>query len=214
MVIPGIMVTLMVLYPWIEAWAAGDRSAHNLLDRPRNAPTRTAIGVMALTFYMILWISGGNDLIATTFGLSINSITWTLRFGLFLLPPLAFWITKRICLSLQRRDRDKLLHGRETGQILRLPHGEFIEIHAPISEKEKAKILSKVDIAPLELPAATDANGVALPQAGKRRIQARVSRWFFGDNIAKPTAAEIAEAEAHMGHLTADDHERQAVESH
>lgn len=214
MVIPGIMVTLMVLYPWIEAWAAGDRSAHNLLDRPRNAPTRTAIGVMALTFYMILWISGGNDLIATTFGLSINSITWTLRFGLFLLPPLAFWITKRICLSLQRRDRDKLLHGRETGQILRLPHGEFIEIHAPISDKEKAKILSKVDIAPLELPAATDANGVALPQAGKRRIQARVSRWFFGDNIPKPSAAEIAEAEAHMGHLTADDHDRQAVESH
>ena len=214
MVIPGIMFTLMGLYPWIEAWAAGDKSAHNLLDRPRNAPTRTGLGVMALTFYCILWASGGNDLIAITFGLSINAITWTLRFALFLLPPLAFWITKRICLSLQRRDRDKLLHGRETGQILRLPHGEFIEIHAPISDKEKAKILSKVDITPLALPAAADANGVALPKAAGRRIQAKVSQWFYGDNITKPTAAEIAEAEAHMAHVEGSSHDHHAVESH
>ena len=213
MIIPGIMFTLLGLYPWIEAWASGDRSVHHLLDRPRNAPTRTALGVMALTFYFVLWISGGNDLIAITFGLSINAITWTLRFGLFILPAIAFWVTKRICLSLQRRDREKLLHGRESGRIMRLPHGEFIEIHEPISDKEKAKLLSKVDITPLPLPSSEDANGVALPQARKRRIQAKVSKWFYADNVPRPTQAELEEAEAHFAHLEGGHHDRE-LESH
>lgn len=201
MILPALMVVPMILYPWIEAWASGDKREHHLLDRPRNAPTRTALGVMALTFYGILWISGGNDLIATTFGLSINAITWTFRFGLFIIPVFAFWATKRICLSLQRRDRDKLLHGRETGQIIRLPHGEFVELHAPINEVEKAKILSKEDIKPLPLPASHDEQGVAQPRLGLKKLQSKISHFFYADNVPKPTAAEIAEAEAHMGHV-------------
>ena len=79
---------------------------------------------MAVSFYVLLWIGGGNDLIASFFDMSINTITWFLRFAIFLVPPLVFVATKRICLGLQRRDRDKLLHGMETGNILRLPHGE------------------------------------------------------------------------------------------
>jgi ubiquinol-cytochrome c reductase cytochrome b subunit len=204
MILPALMIVPMILYPWIEAWASGDKGEHHVLDRPRNAPTRTALGVMALTFYMLLWISGGNDLIATTFGLSINAITWTLRFGLFIIPAMAFWATKRICLSLQRRDRDKLLHGRETGQIIRLPHGEFIEIHAPVNEVEKAKILSKTDIAPIAAPATHDAQGVAQRGLLAKRLQSKVSHFFYGDNIPAPTAAEIAEAEAHMGHVESE----------
>jgi ubiquinol-cytochrome c reductase cytochrome b subunit len=202
LVLPGIMFTLLIFYPWIEAWATGDKREHHLLDRPRNAPTRTALGVMAITFYAILWISGGNDIIAVAFGLSINAITWTLRFALFIVPAIAFVVTKRICLALQRRDRDKLLHGRETGQILRLPHGEFIEIHAPISEKEKAKILSKVDIQPIALPPSTDKDGVAVPQSWRKRLQAKVSHFYFGDNVPKPSLAEIESAEHHLQEIS------------
>jgi ubiquinol-cytochrome c reductase cytochrome b subunit len=200
MVMPGLLIGLAATYPWLEAWARGDKSEHHVLDRPRNAPTRTALGAAFVSFYMMLWIDSGNDLIAIAFGLSINAITWFLRVALFVVPVLVFWITKRMALSLQRRDRDKLIHGRETGQILRLPHGEFIEIHAPVSEHEKAVLLSKVDIAPLPLPPTHDANGVRLPKAALKRAQAKVSGFFYGDNIVKPTAAEIAEAEAHMSH--------------
>ena len=35
-------------YPFLEAWVTGDKREHHLLDRPRNAPTRTGLGVMAL----------------------------------------------------------------------------------------------------------------------------------------------------------------------
>jgi len=200
LVIPGIMFTALGLYPWIEAWATGDKREHHLLDRPRNAPTRTALGVMSLTFYMILVISGGNDIIASAFNLSINQITWAFRFLLFILPPLAFVLTKRICLGLQRRDNNKLLHGYETGRILRLPSGEFIEIHEPIGEAEKAKLLAKADVVPMALPSAVDDNGVRNPKAAKSIARAKLSQWFYSDVIPTPTDEEMRSAAEHAAH--------------
>lgn len=194
----GIIIGLMMIYPWLEAKVTGDRREHHILDRPRNAPTRTAFGVMSLTFYMLLLIGGGNDIIASQFDLSINAITWVVRIGIIVLPPIAFVITKRICLSLQRRDRDRLLHGRETGSVMRLPHGEFVEVHAPLSEEEKAVILAKHDITPLPWPEKTDENGVALPHYSREKRWARLSHFFYRDNVPLPTAAEIAAAEHHI----------------
>lgn len=208
LIIPGIMFTALGLYPWIEAWATGDKREHHLLDRPRNAPVRTGLGVMSLVFYMILVISGGNDIIASAFNLSINQITWGFRFLLFVLPPLSFVITKRICLGLQRRDNDKLLHGYETGRILRLPSGEFLEIHEPIGEAEKAKLLAKADVTPLELPSAVDANGVRNPKAAKSIARAKLSQWFYSDVIPTPTDEEMRAAAEHA------EHELHAAEAH
>ena len=198
-VIPGILFTGLAFYPFLEAWATGDKREHNLLDRPRNAPVRTGIGVMAIVFYGILWLAGGNDLVATTFDLSINAISWTLRVLLIVAPPLAFIITKRTCLSLQRRDRDKLLHGYESGRILRLPHGEFVEVHQPLNEKELAVISSKPDTAVVPAPEKTDADGVRNPRYLVHSLQHRLSMFFYGDNIPRPTADEI-EAGQHHAH--------------
>ncbi len=125
--LPGILFTLLALYPFLEARFTGDRSFHNLLDRPRNVPFRTGLGAMAIAFYVILIIAGGNDIIASVFHVSINTITYTLRAGIFLIPPLVFWITKRVCLSLQHSDEELLHHGVESGTIRRLPSGEFVE---------------------------------------------------------------------------------------
>ncbi len=205
LVVPGIITTLLIAYPFIEAWASGDKSEHHLLDRPRDAPTRTALGVMAITFYVLLWIGGGNDIIAVGFDLSINFIIWALRISLIVLPPIAFLITRRICLALQRRDRDKLLHGRETGQILRMPNGEFLEIHAPLNEEERAKIMAKPDVKPLPMPPETDSTGVKNPRLKKDRRRAKISQFLFGDNIAAPTSAEISEADAHLAHEVQQD---------
>ena len=131
-VIPGIIFTLLALYPFLEPLWTKDRGYHNLLDRPRDVPVRTAIGAMSLTFYVILWLAGGNDIIATTLNLSINQLTWSFRVGLIVLPPLAYWATKRICLGLQRSDHDLAHHGVETGRIRRLPSGEYVELTEPL----------------------------------------------------------------------------------
>jgi ubiquinol-cytochrome c reductase cytochrome b subunit len=60
-------------------------------------------------------------------------MTWAGRIGTLILPPLAYWITYRLCIGLQRSDREVLEHGVETGIIRRLPHGEFIELHQPLA---------------------------------------------------------------------------------
>jgi len=126
-ILPGVLFVLLLLYPFIEAKLTGDKGYHNLLDRPRDKPVRTGLGAMAISFYVILMIAGGNDIIATIFHLSINEITYTLRTALFLVPPLVYVLTKRVCLSLQHADDDLLHHGIESGTIRRLPSGEFIE---------------------------------------------------------------------------------------
>ncbi len=131
-VLPGILLTLAGAYPFIEAKLTGDHASHNLLQRPRDVPVRTSLGVMSIAFVMVLFLSGGNDLIAEHFDVSLNAMTWAGRIALLLVPPLAYVATYRICLGLERHDREVLEHGIETGIIKRLPSGEFIEVHQPL----------------------------------------------------------------------------------
>jgi ubiquinol-cytochrome c reductase cytochrome b subunit len=132
-VLPGFLTVLPMLYPFIEARKTGDKRAHHLLQRPRDVPSRTALGAMAITFYLVLTLSGGNDVIAEKFDISLNAMTWAGRIGIILLPPLAYYLVFRICLGLQQHDREVLAHGVETGIIRRLPDGRFIEVHQPLA---------------------------------------------------------------------------------
>ena len=193
LIIPGIIFTLMAFYPFIEQWMTGDKREHHILDRPRNNPNRTAIGSMSLTFTLVALINGGNDLLATHFDLSINQIMWFSRIGLIALPPLAFVITKRICLSLQRADREKVLHGRETGRLVMLPHGEFIEVHEPLSP-EKAYVLTAHEQLPALEAGDADSNGVANPQGIKGKLRTRISK-ASQEQIPKPTPKDMLELE-------------------
>ncbi|KAA9154403.1 cytochrome bc complex cytochrome b subunit [Amycolatopsis acidicola] len=127
-----ILIGLLLAYPFIERKLSGDTAHHNLLQRPRDVPVRTSIGIMALSFFMVIEASGFNDIIADQFDISLNATTWAGRIGVLIVPPLAYFITYRLCLGLQRADREVLEHGIETGIIKRLPHGEFIEIHQPL----------------------------------------------------------------------------------
>ena len=131
-VLPGLMFTAMLVYPWLEQRFTGDRDYHNLLDRPRDAPTRTAIGAMSLCFYLVLWISGGNDVLASIFRISVNNTTYAGRVLLLVLPPIVYVATKRICYALQRSDDELMHHGIESGTIRRLPSGEFVEETVPL----------------------------------------------------------------------------------
>jgi ubiquinol-cytochrome c reductase cytochrome b subunit len=132
-VLPGILTMLPLFYPFIEARLNRDDKVHNLLQRPRDNPQRTALGAMAVAFYLVLTLSGGNDVIADKFQISLNAMTWAGRIGLLVIPPLAYYVAYRICLGLQQHDREVLAHGVETGIIRRLPDGRFIEVHQPLA---------------------------------------------------------------------------------
>ncbi|WP_328503563.1 cytochrome bc complex cytochrome b subunit [Streptomyces sp. NBC_00457] len=191
---PLVMLAIGV-YPFIEAWVTGDKREHHILDRPRNAPVRTGLGVAWLSLYVVLLIGGGNDIVATHLHLSINDITWFVRVAVFVVPVLAYSITKRICLGLQRRDRNKVLHGRETGTIKRLPNGEYLEVHEPVSQAQLFTLTQHEQNPPYELGPLVDAGGVRRPVKPSQRLRARLSRAMFGPDkrIEKPTVEEYRE---------------------
>ena len=194
LIIPGILFTLMALYPFIQSWMTGDKREHHLLERSRNNPNRTAIGAMSLSFILVVLINGGNDLIATHFSLTINQIMWFTRIGVIVIPPMVFVITKRICLSLQRADREKVLHGRETGRLVMLPHGEFVEVHEELSAAEKFTLTQHEQPMALQVPN-SDANGVLNPQGLKGKLRARLSQAHV-EQVLAPSASEAKELES------------------
>jgi ubiquinol-cytochrome c reductase cytochrome b subunit len=184
-----LLLVLVAAYPFVEAWVTGDKREHHVLDRPRNAPTRTAIGAAGMTFYASLWAGAGTDLIATHFNVSLNNVLTFMQIFLFVGPVIAYWTTKRVCLSLQRKDREIALHGRETGRIVRLPHGEYIEVHEPLDEHELYKLVDFVDYKPTM--ARPNAQGVITLRS---KLRSAMSRWFFEDRVVPVTATEIAAA--------------------
>jgi ubiquinol-cytochrome c reductase cytochrome b subunit len=173
----GIIFGGAALWPFLEQWVTGDRTEHHLNDRPRNAPTRTAIGIAAITFYGILLAEGANDVIADHFDIPLYWTTWFARVGIFVGPVIAYIITKRICLGLQRKDNHLIEHGVETGIIRQLPGGEFIEETRPVDDEHLAVLLSRAPHPALP-PGETAETEVPAPgmRGGLGRVRERLYR--------------------------------------
>jgi len=186
-VLPGLMFTAAAIYPFLEARLTHDHAAHHLLQRPRDAPVRTGLGCMAIAFYAVLLASGGNDVIAKAFDISLNAVTWAGRIGLLVLPPLAYLAAYHVCLGLERHDRALLEHGIETGVIRRLPNGEYIELHQPLGpvDEHGHGLLQYA--------------GAAVPKKmnrlGGRRVN-KVKGFFFPVREAPDVEEALAEREA------------------
>ena len=199
-VLPILMFTVVLLLPFLEAWISGDKREHHLLQRPRDAPTRTAFLAALMTIYGLFWAAGGNDIIATHMSMSINSITYFMRGAVFVLPPIVFLVVRRWCIGLQRADNDRLLHGYETGIIMRAPDGGYTERHLPIGEAEAFRLASR-DRDRVLVPAGdTDDHGVPAPGTRGERARLRLNHAAYADNVQPPTAAEIAGARRHAEH--------------
>ena len=95
--VPGITFGLLYAWPFLEARVTGDRETHHLLDRARDRPVRTAIGAGVLTFYFVLTLAGGQDIIAQKFNLDIATVVWTLRLLLFALPAAIALLAYKLC---------------------------------------------------------------------------------------------------------------------
>lgn len=191
----GIFIAIALLYPFLEAWVTGDKREHHIAQRPRNAATRTAIGAAGVTFYAVLWAAASSDIMATHFWLTMEGVIHSLQALLFVGPVVAYFVTKRICIALQKKDREIALHGYESGRIVRLPGGEFIEVHQPVDEYDRFKLVDYETYAPL----------VVRPNAKGRipwyeNIRAVVSRSFFEDRLTPITQTELDEATAHQHH--------------
>src|SRR5579862_3152903 len=197
----GLIFTGAGLWPFFEQWGTGDRSWHNINDRPRNAPIRTATGIAAVVFYGVLWAEGANDVLADFLQIPLYTVTWIARVLVFVGPAVAFYVTRRICLGLQRKDAEALEHGLETGIIRQLPNGEFVEIHRPVNEEERAILEAKKVPALMPAAGSEDENGVPAPQMSGALGRARaIANRAFAETV-------VVETNGHgNGHGPADEH--------
>lgn len=189
--VPLAVVTLflafVVLYPFVEEWITGDTREHHLLDRPRNTPSRTAVGVAGIVFYGALWGAGSSDLLSSHFHLDLASVVVAFRVLVVIGPTVAFVLTRRVCLGLQRKDREIVLHGYETGRVVRLPGGEYVEIHHRLDDYERWRLVDVERHEPLALR--PDSRGrITLAN----RLKTGLSAFFFEDRISPVTPMELA----------------------
>ncbi|HEX2029481.1 MAG TPA: ubiquinol-cytochrome c reductase cytochrome b subunit [Nitriliruptorales bacterium] len=104
-VVPGLIFTLAILWPWIEVrWITHDREERNLLQLMRDNPVRSAIGTAGLTFLTVMFLAGSNDVLAALFVIHLENVTLTLRTLLVVGPPVVGWLTYRWLTRLRRRD--------------------------------------------------------------------------------------------------------------
>ncbi|WP_235007866.1 cytochrome bc1 complex cytochrome b subunit [Microbacterium timonense] len=181
----GTFFVVLAAYPFAEEWVTGDRRTHDLLDRPRNAATRTGVGTAGLVFIGVLWAAGGADVIATAWSVSIEHVIMTLQIALIGAPVIGFSVAQRVCLGLQRRDRTLLAHGVETGRVVRLPGGGFTEVHRPLDDVERSRLASPTP--PPEPPIGPDRSG---HRPLGRRARSQLWRMYVGGGIAVPDAAD------------------------
>jgi ubiquinol-cytochrome c reductase cytochrome b subunit len=102
---PLLVFGFLYAWPLLERRFSGDYSFHNLADRPRDAPWRTAIGVGFVTWVLLIFLSGSSDRVFVTFGLSYAAQIWFYRVASFVLPLVAALLAYRICLELQAGER-------------------------------------------------------------------------------------------------------------
>ncbi|MGN6576522.1 MAG: cytochrome bc1 complex cytochrome b subunit [Nocardioides sp.] len=199
-ILPPMLLVVVLLYPFLEAWITGDKREHHILERPRNAPNRTAFLVAMMTLYGLGWAAGGNDILAVIFNLNLNYITYFMRVMVFVGPVIAFIIARRWCISLQRADEARLLHGYETGVIMRSPEGAYAEKHLPIPADEAYYLTARKRDPLLPALVEEDENGIPARKRALNKLRLRLNHFWFAHNVQKPTAAELEEARHHAEH--------------
>ncbi|WP_367319183.1 cytochrome bc complex cytochrome b subunit [Streptomyces sp. HUAS ZL42] len=134
-VLPGMFFLVLYVYPFVEQRLTGEwQEEHHLCDRPRERPVRTGLGMAGLVFYGVLLLAGGNDIVAQTFRISVNTLTWILRVALVLAPVLAFMITRRLCHAALAVERERLTEGEETGEVRQSVDGGYESDHRPVEK--------------------------------------------------------------------------------
>lgn len=104
LLIPGIVFTIMYMWPWIDKKIYNDYGAHNLLDRPRDKPFRTGVGVAAIMFFLDLTLACATDLIANNTHIAFERLIEILQYGAIVGPIVGFAIAYKACKALQRTD--------------------------------------------------------------------------------------------------------------
>lgn len=119
--LPGLTWVLFYLYPHLEERLTHDHAPHNLLERPRDHPVRTGFATGLFTFYAVLTVAAGDDVLAHWLHVPIEDAVWYFRVAVLVLPAIVFLVTYRICVELRHAppasivDHDAVVYRRRDG---------------------------------------------------------------------------------------------------
>jgi ubiquinol-cytochrome c reductase cytochrome b subunit len=102
---PGLVFGVLILWPWLERKVTGDDAFHNLLERPRDNPWRTAVGVAIVTWVFLIFFSGSADRVDVLLGIDYATQIWVYRVAIWVVPIVALFLTKRVCDELVAGER-------------------------------------------------------------------------------------------------------------
>jgi ubiquinol-cytochrome c reductase cytochrome b subunit len=127
----GVMFPLLVLgvlaaFPWLERRLTGDYRVHNIADRPRNSPNRTAFGVAFLSWVFLIFVFGAADRIFVLWGFSYDAQLFLFRIAIWVVPAILFFVVRRVCRELRAADlieeeQEQAEHEVEQGRAIRAP---------------------------------------------------------------------------------------------
>ncbi|MEU4728643.1 ubiquinol-cytochrome c reductase cytochrome b subunit [Streptomyces sp. NPDC023588] len=188
-VLPGLLFAVLYAYPFFERWITGATGERHLCDRPRDRPVRTALGTAALSCYAVLLLAGAQDVLAFVFDVPLPELTWTLRAAFLAVPVAVFWLTRRLCLGLQDRERRLLTDGEASGLVVQGAEGGFRPQHRALTPGERYAVLARERPRPLAPDGEAGGGGGRLgPLLNKTR--SALSRWYYRDGVPYPTTAE------------------------
>jgi ubiquinol-cytochrome c reductase cytochrome b subunit len=114
---PLVVLSVALAVPFAERRLTGDRGMHNLADRPRDAPGRTAFGVAFLSWVFLIFAFGAADRILVLFGLSYNVQLFAFRVGIWVIPAVLFVVTRRWCRALRVAEEVEKTQDRAKEEI-------------------------------------------------------------------------------------------------
>ncbi|MFC8100158.1 cytochrome bc complex cytochrome b subunit [Streptomyces sp. NPDC057363] len=179
-VLPTALFVVLYGYPWFERWITGPGPEQHLCDRPRDQPTRTALGVAAVSAYAVLLMAGGQDVLTHVFKVPLEVLTYGFRTALFVVPFVAYHATRRACLGLQAADRRRLLEGRAAAEVRRSADSGYRQARTLLPAADMYRIVVRDEPRPR-------AHGTeAWRWFRKHRLRNALSRWYFGDRVELP----------------------------
>jgi ubiquinol-cytochrome c reductase cytochrome b subunit len=120
--LPGLTFLGLYAWPFLEARFSGDREPHELLERPRDRPLRSALGAATLAFYGVLFFAGSNDILADRFEVSVGAVTLTFQVLVFVLPLVVGLFVHRLLRAVAASEAENVWHV-SFRQLVRPPKG-------------------------------------------------------------------------------------------
>jgi len=134
---PAVVFGFLYGWPSIERRLDRDHAQHNLLDRPRDNPRRTAVGAAVFAWVATIFFAGAADRAFVQFGVPYEGQLWGYRAASILVPVATYFLIRGVCERL-REGEDHPGRGSGARTVVRNREGGFEEL--PSGQESVAEV--------------------------------------------------------------------------